>query len=166
MPVLICFDDSPSAVHALDVAARTLGDIPAVLLHVWNPPDRVMPDAFATDLSDHAMSFERLEGFSRERSAEILEHGELIASRHGLDVTRRGERCRSSVWQTVLEIADELDAELIVCGTQGATAVTAGPLGSVSNALVHHAGRPVLIVPDPQQRRSGHPASGRPAAVS
>ena len=166
MFALICFDNSPSAAHALEVAARVLGDVPAVLLNVWNPPDRVMPDAFATDLSDHRMSFERLEDFSRERSDQILAHGEVIAARHGLTVTRRSERSRSSVWQTVLEVASEIDAELIVCGTQGATAVTAGPLGSVSNAVVHHAGRPVLIVPDPQRPPIGHAATGTPAIVS
>jgi nucleotide-binding universal stress UspA family protein len=48
---------------------------------------------------------------------------------------------------TILEIADELDADLIVAGTRGTTAVAEQVLGSVSNTLVHHARRPVLVVP-------------------
>ena len=65
-------------------------------------------------------------------------------------MTTRQEPNRSSIWKTILDLADEVDASLIVAGTHGTTAVESGPLGSVSNALVHHAHRPVLLVPTPE----------------
>ena len=51
------------------------------------------------------------------------------------------------LWRTILEVADEIDADLIVAGTRGLTAVAEQPLGSVSDGLVRHSWRPVLIVP-------------------
>ena len=50
------------------------------------------------------------------------------------------------------DVADELTAEMIVCGTHGRSALQSDLLGSVSNALVHHAPRPVLVVPNPPAR--------------
>ncbi len=57
------------------------------------------------------------------------------------------ERSDGAVWRTILDVASDVDAELIVIGTRGATAVQSGLLGSVSNAIVHHSDRPVLVVP-------------------
>ena len=59
----------------------------------------------------------------------------------------RLERDKASAWQTILDVAEDTDAHLIVLGTRGRTAVQSGLLGSVSGALVHHSTRPVLVVP-------------------
>jgi nucleotide-binding universal stress UspA family protein len=40
------------------------------------------------------------------------------------------------------------DARLIACGRRGRGAVTSALLGSVSHAVLAHAGRPVLIAPE------------------
>jgi len=45
MPILICYDGSPSAGRAVEVAAHTLSGTSAVLLHIWNPPERIVPSA-------------------------------------------------------------------------------------------------------------------------
>jgi nucleotide-binding universal stress UspA family protein len=70
-----------------------------------------------------------------------------MAAQHGLDVSVRQEPNNSNIWQTILDVVRQVDAELIVVGTHGATAVEHALLGSVSNALVHHSERPVLVVP-------------------
>lgn len=149
MPVLICYDGSPSARRALTVAASTLDGAPAVLLNVWNPPQRVLADSFGLAESDAGPSYAELEQLTAQRAAEILADGERRAASVDFPVTSRQEPNRGSIWQTILEIADEVDATLIVAGTHGSTAVQSGLLGSVSNALVHHAHRPVLLVPTP-----------------
>lgn len=147
MPVLICYDGSTSAHRALSVAASTLDGAPMVLLNIWNPPERIMADSFGVSASDHGPTYEQLEGIATHRAAEILAEGEAEAQRRGVPVTTRQEVNRSSIWKTILDVADEVDATLIVTGTHGHTAVESGLLGSVSNALVHHARRPVLLVP-------------------
>jgi nucleotide-binding universal stress UspA family protein len=146
MSIVICYDGSDSAKRSLAVAQRVLGDKPAVLLHIWNSPDRVSADAFGIR-EDDKPSYEELEASALSRAHEILDEGKSLADRLGIAVTPRDERNRTSVSETILEVADELNAELIVAGTHGTTAVQTGLLGSVSNTLVHKARRPVLVVP-------------------
>jgi nucleotide-binding universal stress UspA family protein len=150
MPVLICYDGSASARRALSVAASALDGAPMVLLNIWNPPQRVMADSFGVSESEDGPAYEELEAVSCRRAAEILAEGEGEARRRDFRVTTRQEANRSSIWKTILDVADEVDASLIVAGTHGSRAVESGLLGSVSNALVHHARRPVLLVPTPE----------------
>jgi len=149
MPVLICYDDSASARRALEVAASTLDGTPAILVHVWNPPERVLADAFGLRDDDAGPDYASLETAITDRAGEVLAAGEARARELGVTVKPRPERNGSSVWQTILDVAEDVDADLIVTGTHGDTAVQSGLLGSVSNALVHHSRRPVLVVPDP-----------------
>lgn len=155
MPNLICYDNSPSAQHALEVARRSLGHDDAVLLHVWSPPERIHADSFGTSDSHSHLGYEQLKEFNAQRAADILAGGKQLADTLGLTVSIRAQCCQTSVWETILDVADELDVDLIVAGTHGTTAVTDGLLGSVSNALIHHSRRPVLIVPNRGLRSSG-----------
>jgi nucleotide-binding universal stress UspA family protein len=150
MPVLICYDGSASAQRALSVAASSLDGAPMVLLNIWNPPQRIMADSFGVSASEHGPAYQELEALSCRRAAEILAEGEAEAQLRDFRVTTRQEPNRSSIWKTILDVADEIDASLVVAGTHGTTAVESGLLGSVSNALVHHAHRPVLLVPNPE----------------
>lgn len=148
MPVLICYDGSESAKRSLTVAQQALNGDGAVLLHVWNPPDRIVADAFSGREDEGGPTYAQLEELSAQRAKEVLAEGEALAGELGLAVRPRAQRARSSVPETILEVADELDADLIVTGTHGGRAVVSGLLGSVSNSLVHNARRPVLVVPE------------------
>lgn len=144
-PALICFDGSESARTALTVTAPVLAGGRNLLLHVWNPPDSVLADSFSTRSAGPSQAV--LESEAVSRSEEVVSSGRQLAHDLGLNLEVREERNRSSEWRTILEVADELDCWLIVAGTHGGTAVQDRPLGSVSDGLVHHSGRPVLIVP-------------------
>jgi nucleotide-binding universal stress UspA family protein len=52
------------------------------------------------------------------------------------------------VWQTIVRFADEHDASVILMGTHGRSGVKAVLLGSTASAVMHHAGRPVAVVPE------------------
>ncbi|MEV0202604.1 universal stress protein [Nonomuraea sp. NPDC050691] len=67
------------------------------------------------------------------------------------EVTYRAVADRESIWKTIVDVADELDAALIVTGSRGLSGARSVLLGSVSNHVLHHAHRPTLIVP-PQPR--------------
>jgi nucleotide-binding universal stress UspA family protein len=147
MSILLCYDGSPSSRRALNVACDTLGAKSLTLLHVWDPPDDVLPDAFGADQADSGPSGEYLERLAVERAQTVASAGAEEAAELGCDAEVRIERDRGEAWQTILEIADEIDAELLVIGTHGTTAVQSELLGSVSGAVVHHSQRPVLVVP-------------------
>jgi nucleotide-binding universal stress UspA family protein len=144
---LICYDGSPSSTRALEVAHRSLGQQRKILLDVWTAPERVHADSFGFDQHDGGPSYDHLCELLERQTQEILDDGVQLAAALGIEVQTRAERSRSCVWQTILDVADELDSDLILSGTRGVTAVEIGLLGSVSSALVRHSRRPVLIVP-------------------
>jgi nucleotide-binding universal stress UspA family protein len=61
----------------------------------------------------------------------------------------------------ILAVAGDVDADVIVLGTRGLGSVKSLMLGSVSHAVLHHAGRPVLILPSPALAERGHRWAGR-----
>jgi nucleotide-binding universal stress UspA family protein len=66
----------------------------------------------------------------------------------GYRATLETYRAYSSVGDTVAAIADDQEADLIVCGTRGLTALAGAVGGSVSHRLLHSAQAPVLVVPE------------------
>ena len=65
----------------------------------------------------------------------------------GFDAEPRAVRSSERYFRALLHLADELDARVIVIGSRGRSAIAAAVLGSVSTGVLHHAHRPVLIVP-------------------
>lgn len=65
----------------------------------------------------------------------------------GYHVTLETHRA-SAVADIVAAVADDQEADLIVCGTRGLTALAGAVGGSVSHRLLHSAHAPVLVVPE------------------
>ena len=100
MSILICYDGSASAKHLLAVTEKVVGNAPAVLLHVWSPPERVLADAFADRQDDGGPTYEELETWVKERAAHTLDEGQTLAKSLGLTLSRRevsviARRCRT-----------------------------------------------------------------------
>ncbi len=66
----------------------------------------------------------------------------------GLDCTAL--LVQGSTPETLIDEADRLDADLIVLGSHGHGILRRALLGSVSEHVLHHARRPLLIVPTPR----------------
>jgi nucleotide-binding universal stress UspA family protein len=67
----------------------------------------------------------------------------------GVDVDLVIRRSHHDSADVVAEIAGELDADVIVCGSRGLGAFTAAFVGSVGQRLLHVAPCPVLVVREP-----------------
>jgi len=160
MSILICYDGSPSAKHAIALTASVLPERRVTLLHVWNPPDPILADAFSEPDAVAGTSGKALEQWCRDRGDRVLAEGESLAAGLGLEVTGRLERSRHGIPATILEVAEELGA-IVVVGTRGAT-VQMDPLGSVSHAVLYESQLPVLVVPTP----AGHDVASVPRVAA
>jgi len=79
----------------------------------------------------------------------LADEGAAAAKAAGLDATAAAVLCRGQVWATIIETADEREAEVIVLGSRGRSPAASALLGSVANAVVHHSTRPVVAIPAP-----------------
>jgi nucleotide-binding universal stress UspA family protein len=78
----------------------------------------------------------------------IAEEGAEGARTRGYNASARAAEATESIAKTIADVADEVDASLIVCGQRGLGPMRSAVLGSVSHRLSAHARRPVLIAPE------------------
>ena len=140
--ILICYDGSPGARRAIEHTGRLLPGIRAVVLDVWSAPAGLAACGLAgTAPHDFA-------DWARTASDEAAE-GVQLAKAAGLDaVALTTNGMVEGIWRSILSVAGECGADLIVVGSRGLTGLRAFTHGSVSKRLVTHARRPVLVVPD------------------
>jgi nucleotide-binding universal stress UspA family protein len=80
------------------------------------------------------------------------EHGAELARRAGFDAEARAE-LSAPTWEGIVDLANEVDAAVIVIGSRGLTGVRERLEGSVSHQVAEHSRRPVLIVTPPDEHR-------------
>ncbi len=144
-PVLFCYDGSDGSRTALTAAAEWIKPADAVVLTVWTPAAIQLARAgsFIVAIPNEG-EVDQQEAASAQ---EIAEEGAAGARTHGYNAVARVAQAGESVARTIDEIAEDLDAGLIVCGQRGRGAIGSALLGSVSHALAAHTKRPVLIAP-------------------
>ncbi|WP_392449779.1 universal stress protein [Staphylococcus massiliensis] len=83
---------------------------------------------------------------SREFATKLLDGYEKVAKNSG--VTQVETRLEFGAPKTIIpkQLANEIEADLIMCGTSGLNAVERFIVGSVSEAIVRHAECDVLVV--------------------
>jgi nucleotide-binding universal stress UspA family protein len=142
--VVIGYDGSPDADHAIDVAAAQLGPARARVVTVWEsglaaPP--ALPAPAVPSPEDEA----RLEAAAREVAAA----GAARAAAAGLQA--EPDTCLgigvADIARALVDVAERHDADLIVVGRGGIGRLRAAVLGSVSDAVVRDGRLPVLVVP-------------------
>lgn len=151
-PILLAYDGSPSAKHAIAQAARLLPGARAIVVFVMEP---VLPGPVADPFGvggpmidpEQVDEIGRLVGANAEA---VAADGAERARAAGLAAEPLAEASRGSTWSTILDVAAEREAELVVVGARGHSRVRSLLLGSVSNGIVHHARLPVLVLPAQQ----------------
>ena len=147
-PVLFCYDGSEGSRAAIAAAAELVAHpAPAVVLTIWQPAAVLLAQAGGfggSYLSDEVQVDEEQAQLAQSAAEEGVER----ARDHGYDASSRVEEATEGAGRRIIEIADELDARLIVCGRRGLGAVASALLGSVSHVVLAHAERPVLIAPE------------------
>lgn len=152
-PVLLCFDGSEDARRAIGDAGRLLAPRHAVVLTVWEAArDLTALDPVGDAVGRLSGIYAELDKAGLQAAREVADRGAQLARDAGFEPRSRVE-C-GPVWRTIVAIAGDEDAAVIVVGARGLSRA-ATVLGSVSARVSRHAGRPVLVVPPPDDQAGG-----------
>ena len=147
-PILIAYDGSEGAKAAVEAAWRLFPDRRAVVVSVWHPAaDISAASLIAIPAGVATSAYEALDKESERQATEKAQEGADAATDAGFDATPRALRSNGKVWATIVAAADQEDAEAIIVGSRGLSAVKSVLLGSVANGVVHHSTRPVVVIP-------------------
>jgi nucleotide-binding universal stress UspA family protein len=133
--ILVGTDGSEEAALALRAAADIREKTGAELhvVHAWHTPGPASSTGRPLSTAYEQEARELLTAQVKRLEAA----GKTVAEAH----LRRGPPV-----DEILDLSEELDAGLIVAGRRGLSLLESFMMGSVSDGLVHHASRPVLIV--------------------
>lgn len=138
-PVLLGYDSSDEAACAVRAAGELLAERAALIVNVWHSWVVQVPPY----LPGVAREFDEV---VQQLSGEYVAEGLDLGARAGFDVEGLSVRALRTAWHTLLQTADDRDAQVIVVGAR-----SVGPplafLGGTADGVVHHSARPVLVVP-------------------
>jgi nucleotide-binding universal stress UspA family protein len=141
-PILICYDGSDEARHAIRAAAALLGPRRAIVLDV--APILTMSESVAMTSSvvpgAAFMDMNEADGRARADEGTAIARGEGFEAEPQVDLSE-------PTWESIVAVAEQLDAAAIVMGTRGLGGAQEFFEGSVSHDVIRHAGRPVVVVP-------------------
>ncbi|WP_326632958.1 universal stress protein [Nonomuraea fuscirosea] len=145
MTILVAYDGSADSRAAIEFAAKHLAAEPTLIVTVWEP---LLVQLKKYPLAATGAIDPNTEQEAQAQAEQHAKEGAELAIAAGLsDVTYRAVADNESIWKTIVDVADEVDASLVVTGSRGLAGVRSVLLGSVSNHVLHHAHRPTLIVP-------------------
>ena len=148
LPILICYDGSEDSKQAVARAAELFPGHPAIVLHVWEPLKDVASVPPVPGL--YGMLKEGLDEMDRigdEVSERTAAEGAEQAREAGLQAEPLSVSVHGRAWRNILRVAREREVPAIVVGQRGIGGAERALLGSVSTAVIHHADRPVVVIP-------------------
>ncbi len=134
--VLFSIDQSREAREAATVVLKLVQTCQAKLTIL----SVVEPKAAETGEAPHSPSMT-----SPEKVAELLQQAEAMFSQAGVDVKVLEREGKPAF--TICDVADEIDADLIIMGSRGTGLTEEGPADSVTNRVINLSPCPVLVVP-------------------
>jgi nucleotide-binding universal stress UspA family protein len=150
--LLIAFDGSASAAAAVRVAGALFPGAPAVIAHVRREPATLGEAAalarIAIPDATIAGGLAALDRAGAEEAEAIVASGLSAASEAGLRAETAIVGGAGTPWHGLRRLARDRDATVIVCGSRGMGPFSRAAIGSTSSGLLHHADRPVLVVPE------------------
>jgi nucleotide-binding universal stress UspA family protein len=145
-PLLLCYDGSADAVHAIEQAGAMFTGSRAVVLTVWERFASFDAGAWLDEIGASAVEDHYLDRRQAEQAARVAADGVRVAEQAGLEAAPVSVEATGPVWRAILDVAARHDAATIVMGSRGLTGLRSMLHGSVSSAVADHAKRPTLII--------------------
>jgi nucleotide-binding universal stress UspA family protein len=153
-PVLIAFDGTPAAEHAIREGGPLLAGRNAVVLVVWKQGlafDLVALPASAIGLPPAQIDVAAVLEGEREiyRAAESqAQRGAALAREAGLEAEPHvvADDPETPIHETILRVARERDAAAILVGSHGHGPIGAMLLGGITRGVLRQAEVPVVVV--------------------
>jgi nucleotide-binding universal stress UspA family protein len=148
--ILIGYDGSTHADHAIDEAARMFPGADAIVMTAWTSVRDVaragraaLPEAVIEKATSE------MDAVAEAAAEATARAGADHATAAGLSATAQTACVEGSVAQGILQAADEHDVMSPVVGSRGRSGFRSALLGSVSNSVVQHSAKPVVVVHGP-----------------
>ena len=151
--ILLCYDGSPQADHATQVAAKLFPGSRAYVLHVWEPVERIIArySVLAPFMGEEVGA---VDADMEAEARRVAGAGVEMASAGGLDAEAHTAKLESTVWEAVLYAAETLDVGVIITGTRSLHGLREVIANTLSHHLIQHSPRPVLAIPTPASDES------------
>ena len=153
-PVVIAYDGSEVSRAAVRHAAELFAGRPAVLATVWEPGLAAVQGAMpgmgmgmGTGSPDPT-TIEEVDRLARDHASTIAADGAEFARSLGLVAEPQAVPDEVDVADTLIDIARERGAAVVVAGSHGISGLRKRLLGSVSRKLIEHCDRPILVIRD------------------
>ena len=152
-PVLIAYDGSEVSRAAVRHAAELFAGRPAVLATVWEPGLAAIPVGLPGTIGAGGLpldmeTVEAVDRGQREHASTVAGDGAEFARSLGLVAEPQAVPDEVDVAETLLGIARERGAAVVVVGSHGISGLRPRLLGSVSRKVVEHCDQPVLVIRD------------------
>jgi nucleotide-binding universal stress UspA family protein len=152
--VLIAFDGTPAAEHAIREGGPLLARRDALVMVVWKQGlgfELVALPASEIGLPPMVLDATTALEIDREmlKAAESqAQRGTVVAREAGLDAAPLvvADDPDTAIHETILRVARERDATAILMGAHGHGAIAEALLGSTTRGVLRHADAPVLVV--------------------
>ncbi len=145
-PLMLCYDGSEDAKHAVRRAGELFAGRDALVLTVWQSTAVMGNFAWSGPMAP-MVDYAELDRASAEVAEQRAKEGLGIAQDAGLKAEPLVVKATGPIWKTIIETTDQRGAAVIVMGPRGLTRVESVLLGSVSDHVVHHANQPALVIP-------------------
>lgn len=150
--VLIAYDGSDQSRAAIEYAGRFLSTKKAFILTVWEPIHRQAARAAGmSGMTQHDWNSDgenpAQDDPAYAEAVATCTQGVEFARQNGFDTEPFLVESATAIWSAIVDAAEELQVDLIVTGTRALSGWKSILQTSVSDSIIKHAGRPVLIVP-------------------
>ena len=154
--VVIAYDGSNAARHAIVSSAKVIGSCRVLVVTVWEEglayagPMSPTEGLVASPMIEPSVALE-VDRSVHARAERVSQEGAALARTVGLDAQPLAVADEGSIAGTLLNLTRQEHAVAVVVGSRGLGGIRARLEGSTSTRLLKHSACPVIVVHEPEE---------------